>query len=163
MCLVTQSYLTLCSSVDCSQPGSSVHGIFPARILEWIAIPYSRNSFWPRNWTRFLASRALAGKFLTTAAAKSLQSCRILCDPIDGSPWGSPVPGILQARALVWVAISFTNTWKLKVKVKLLSHIWILATLWTAAFQAPLSMGFSRQEYWRRFAIDSSILTTSTT
>ena len=163
MCLVTQSYLTLCSSVDCSQHGSSVHGIFPARILEWIAIPYSRNSFWPRNWTRFLASRALAGRFLTTAAAKSLQSCRILCDPIDGSPWGSPVPGILQARALEWVAISFSNTWKWKVKVKLLSRIWLLATLWTAAFQAPLSMGFSRQEYWRRFAIDSSILTTSTT
>ena len=118
MCLVTQSYLTLCSSVDCSQHGSSVHGIFPARILEWIAIPYSRNSFWPRNWTRFLASRALAGRFLTTAAAKSLQSCRILCDPIDGSPWGSPVPGILQARALEWVAISFSNAWKRKAKVK---------------------------------------------
>ena len=148
MCLVTQSYLTLCSSVDCSQHGSSVHGIFPARILEWIAIPYSRNSFWPRNWTRFLASRALAGRFLTTAAAKSLQSCRILCDPIDGSPWGSPVPGILQARALEWVAISFSNTWKWKVKVKLLSRIWLVATRWTVAHQAPPSMEFSRQEYW---------------
>ena len=148
MCLVTQSYLTLCSSMDYSLPGSSVHGTFPARILEWIAIPYSRSSFWLRNWTRFLASRALAGRFLTTAAAKSLQSCRILCDPIDGRPWGFPVPGILQARPREWVAISFSNAWKWKVEVKLLSCIRLLATPWTAAFQAPLSMGFSRQEYW---------------
>jgi len=83
-----------------------------------------------------------------TAAAKSLQSCPTLCDPIDGSPPGSPVPGILQARILEWVAISFSNAWKWKVKVKLLSHVRLLATPWTAAYQAPLSMGFSRQEYW---------------
>ena len=81
-------------------------------------------------------------------AAKSLQSCRPLCDPIDGSPQGSPVPGILQARTLEWVAISFSNAWKWKVKVKSLSRVWLLETPWTAAFQAPLSMGFSRQEYW---------------
>ena len=82
------------------------------------------------------------------AAAKSLQSCLTLCVPIDSSPPGSPVPGILQARTLEWVAISFSNAWKWKVKVKLLSCVLLLATLWTAAYQAPLSMGFSRQEYW---------------
>ena len=82
------------------------------------------------------------------AAAKSFQSCLTLCDPIDGSPPGSPVPGILQARTLEWVAISFSNAWKWKVKVKLLGRIQLLTTPWTAAHQAPPSMGFSRQEYW---------------
>ena len=82
------------------------------------------------------------------ATAKSLQSCRTLCDPIDGGPPGSPVPGILQARTLEWVAISFSNTWKGKVKVKSLSRVRLFATPWSAAYQAPPSMGFSRQEYW---------------
>ena len=82
------------------------------------------------------------------AAAKSLQSCPTLCDPIDGSPPGSSIPGILQARILEWVAISFSNAWKWKGKVKSLSHVRLLATPWTAAHQAPPSMGFSRQEYW---------------
>ena len=82
-----------------------------------------------------------------TATAKSLQSCPTLCDPIDSSPPGSPVPGILQARTLEWVAISFSNACKWKVKVKSLSRVWLLATPWTAAQQAPPSMGFSRQEY----------------
>ena len=80
------------------------------------------------------------------AAAKSLQSCPTLCDPIDGSPPGFPVPGILQARTLEWVAISFSNAWKWKLKVKSLSRVRLLATPWTAAHQAPPSMGFSRQE-----------------
>ena len=71
-----------------------------------------------------------------------------LCDPMDGSPPGSPVPGILQARTLEWVAISFSNAWKWKVKVKLLSRVRLFATPWTAAYQAPSSMGFSRHEYW---------------
>ena len=84
------------------------------------------------------------------AATKSIQSCPTLCDPIDGSPPGSPIPGILQARTLEWVAISFSNAWKWKVKVKSLSRVRLLATPWTAAYQAPLSMGFSRQEYWSR-------------
>ena len=83
-----------------------------------------------------------------TAAAKSLQSCPTLCDPIDGRPPGSPVPGILQARTLEWVAISFSNAGKWKVKVKLLRHVRLFVTPWTAANQAPPSMGFSRQEYW---------------
>ena len=82
------------------------------------------------------------------AAANSLQSCPTLCDPIDGSPPGSPVPWILQARALEWVAISFSNVWKWKVKVKLLSRVWLIATPWTAAYQAPPSMEFSRPECW---------------
>ena len=81
-------------------------------------------------------------------AAKSLQSCPTLCDPRDGNPPGSPVPGILQARTLEWVAISLSNAWRWKVKVKSLSHVWLFATPWTAAYQAPPSMGFSRQEYW---------------
>ena len=81
-------------------------------------------------------------------AAKSLQLCLTLCNSIDGSPSGSPVPGILQARTLEWVAISFSNAWKWKVKVKSLSRFWLLMTPWTAAYQAPPSMGFSRQEYW---------------
>ena len=84
----------------------------------------------------------------TPAAAKSLQSCPTLCDPIDGSPPGSPVPGILQARTLEWVAISFSSAWKWQVKAKLLSRVRLFATPWTAAYQAPPSMGFSRQEYW---------------
>ena len=82
------------------------------------------------------------------AAAKSLQSCPTLCDPIDGSSPGSPVPGILQAKILEWAAISFSNAWKWKVKVKSLSRVQFFATPWTAAYQAPPSMGFSRQEYW---------------
>ena len=81
------------------------------------------------------------------AAAKSLQLCLTLCDPIDGSPRGSPIPGILQAITLEWVAISSSNAWKWKVKVKSLSHVRLLAIPWTTAYQAPLSMEFSRQGY----------------
>ena len=99
---------------------------------------YANNNIW---LYRGLISAA-------AAPAKSLQSCPTLCDPIDGSLPGSPVPGILQARTLEWVAISFSNAWKWKVKVKSLSHVWLLATSWTAAHQAPPSMGFSKQEYW---------------
>ena len=84
----------------------------------------------------------------TAAAAKSLQLCSTLCDPIDSSPPGSPVPGILQARTLEWVAISFSSAWKRKVKVKSLSRVRLLGTPWTVAHQAPPSMGFSRKECW---------------
>ena len=118
---------------------------------------------WRRKWPLtpvFLpgeshGQRSLAGyspggcKSRTAAAAvKSLQSCPTLCDPMDGSPPGYPVPGILQARTLEWVAISFSNAWKWKVKVKSLSHVWLLPTPWTAAYKAPLSMGFSRHKDW---------------
>ena len=92
------------------------------------------------------------------AAAKLLQSCLTLCDPIDGSPPDSPIPGILQARTLEWIAISFSNAWKWKVKVKLLSRVWLLATLWTATHQAPPSMGFSRQECWSELPLPSPVI-----
>ena len=82
------------------------------------------------------------------AAAKSLQLCPTLCDSIDGSPPGSPVPDILQARTLEWVAISFSNAWTWKVKMKSLSRVRLLGTTYTAAYQAPQSMRFTRQEYW---------------
>ena len=78
-----------------------------------------------------------------------------LCDPIDCSPSGSPVPGILQARTLEWVAISFSNEWKWRVKVKSLSRVRLLVTPWTAAYQASLPMGFSRQEYWSGLPLPS--------
>ena len=87
---VAQSCPTLCDPMDCSLPGSSVHGIFQARVLEWGAIAFSNIH-------------------TAAAATKSLQSYPTLCDPIDGSPPGAPIPGILQARTLEWVAISFSN------------------------------------------------------
>ena len=93
------------------------------------------------------------------AAAKSLQSCSTLCDPIDGSLPGFPVPGILQARTLEWVAISFSNAWKWKVKGKSLSRVRLFATPWNAAHQAPPSMGFSRQEYWSGVPSPSPVCT----
>ena len=94
---------------------------------------------------------------LRTAAAKSLQSCPTLCDPIDGLLPGCPIPGILQARTLKWVAISFSSAWKWEVKVKSLSRVWLLVTPWTAAHQAPPSMGFSRQECWSGVPLPSLI------
>ena len=101
--------------------------------------------------------RQWSDSFTAAAAAKSLQSCPTLCDPTDGSPPGSPVPGILQARILEWVAISFSNAWKWKVKVKSLSCVQLFSTPWTAAYQAPPSMGFSRQEYWSGVPLPSLI------
>ena len=101
--------------------------------------------------------KMLAVREFAAAAAKSLQSCPTLCNPIDGSPPGSPIPGILQARTLEWIAISFSNAWKWEVKVKSLSHVWLLATPWTAAYQAPSSMGFSRQEYWSGVPLPSLV------
>ena len=132
----SHSVMSVCDPMDCSLPGSSIHGILQARILEWVAIPFSQRSSLPRNRTlvscianRFftceqpgkpivggggilLSSRSIWAFHDTTAAAaaaNALQSCPTLCDPIDGSPLGSPVPGILQARTLEWVAISFSN------------------------------------------------------
>ena len=104
------------------------------------------------NWTKQLLINWPFNEkdkwFVLAAAAKSLQLCPTLCDPIDGSLPDSAIPGILQARTLEWVAISFSNAWKWKVKVTSLSSVRLFATPWTAAYQAPLSMGFSRQEYW---------------
>ena len=104
----------------------------------------STKVFWS---SKYMVPRPCFCKYLIAAAAKLLQSCPTLLDSIDSSPPGSPVPGILQARTLEWVAISFSNACKWKVKVKLLSRVRLLATPWTAAHQAPPSMGFSRQEY----------------
>ena len=92
------------------------------------------------------------------AAVKSLQSYRTLCDPIDGSPPGFPIPGILQARTLEWVTISFSNAWKWKVKGKLLSGVWFFTTPWTAAYQAPPPMGFSEPRVLEWVAIAFSCL-----
>ena len=102
------------------------------------------------HWHSAFFMVLLSYLYMTTGKtiAKSLQLCPTLCDPIDGSPPVSPVPGILQTRTLEWVAISFSNAWKWKVKGKSLSRVRLLATPWTAAYQAPPSMGFSRQEYW---------------
>ena len=112
--------------------------------------------------SRHVTVRIKSGRFnaykLAAAAAKSLQTCPTLCDLIDGSPPGSPVPGILQARTLEWVATSFSSAWKWKVKVKSLSRVRLLATPWTAAYQAPLSMGFSRQEYWSGVPLCTSLV-----
>ena len=125
-CLVTQSCLTL-------RP----YGPQPARLL--------------CPWGSLGKNTGVGCLFLlqcvkVKSESEVAQSCPTLCDPIDGSPPGSPVPGILKARTLEWVAISFSNAWKWRVKVKSLSRVWLLASPWTAAHQAPPSMGFSRQE-----------------
>ena len=125
--------------VDCSPPGSSVHGILQTRILQWVVIPFSRESSWSRDQTHISYVSALADRFSTTsatwevplvtaaAASKLLQSCLTLCDPIDSSPPGSAIPGSLQARVLEWVGIAFSNAWK----VKSLSCVRLFATPWT--------------------------------
>ena len=119
----------------------------------FLCIVYLSSRLWegkitPASFPRAVPEPKEVLRPLEAAAAKSLQLCPTLCGPIDSSPPGFPVPGILQARTLDWVAISVSNAWKWKVKVKLLSHVWPSVTSWTAAFQAPPSMGFSRQEYW---------------
>ena len=89
---------------------------------------------WPASWESCMQVKKQELEPDMEPSAKSLQSCPTLCDPIDGSPPGSPVPGILQARTLEWAAISFSNAWKWKIKVKSLSRVWLLATPWTAAY-----------------------------
>ena len=131
---VTHSCLTLCDPMNRSTPGLPVHHQLP-------------------EFTQTHVHR------VTLYAAKSLQSCPTLRIPIDGSPPGSSVPGILQARTLEWAAISFSNAWKWKVKVKSLSRVWPSATPWTTAFQASLSMVFSRQEYWSGVPLPSPLST----
>ena len=114
----------------------------------WKGLNYVKNHFYSEKW------------YDAAAAAKLLQSCPTLCDPIDSSPPGSPVSGILQARTLEWVAISFSNAWKWKVKVKLksLRCVRLFSTPWTAAYQAPPSMAFSTQEYWSGVPLPSSMI-----
>ena len=105
--LVTQLCPTLCNRMDCSLPGSSVHGIIQARILELIAIPFSRGSSWPRDWTQVSCT---AGIFFTVWTTRESESHSVLSDSV---------------------------------------------TPWTVACQAPLSMEFSRQEYWNRLPFPS--------
>ena len=116
---------------------------------------YNGRAFILRKEGNLAISNNLDDPQAFAAAAKSLQSCPTLCDPMDGTPRGSPVPGILRARTLEWVAISFSSAWNWKVKVKLLSRVWLFTTPWTAAHQAPPSMGFSRQEYWSGLPLPS--------
>ena len=131
-----------------------------SRIIPFLDILFSTNHYplrvgvssWFWNKPSFLLAAAAAA-----AAAKLLQSCLTLCNPIDSSPPGSPIPGIIQARTLEWVAISFSSAWKWKMKVKLLSRVWLFATPWTAAYQVPPPMGFSRQEYWSGLPLPSPI------
>ena len=116
-----------------------------------LSLPWQPWGPWDEMLVDKRVPRPLSGVWQSksaAAAAKSLQSCPTLCDSIDSSPPGSPVPGILQAKILEWVAISFSSAWKWKVKVKLLSHVRILATIWTAAYHTPPSLGFFRQKYW---------------
>ena len=134
--------------------GNGNHSCILAWRIPWTEEPGGLQSMgsqrvrhdWGTNTLTFKRQRLCYCVQNNTATAKLLQSCPTLC--IDGSPPGSPVPGILQARKLEWVAISFSNAGKWKVKMKSLSRVWILATPWTAAYQAPPSMGFSREEYW---------------
>ena len=168
-----QSCRTLCDPIDGSPLGFPVPGILQARTLEWVAISFSKAWKWKVKVKSLSCVRPLATSWTAAyqapssmgfsrqeywsglplpsptvkPAAKSLQLCPTLCNPIDCSPPGSPIPGILQARTLEWVAISFSNAWKWKVKVKSLSRVWLSATPWTEAYQAPPSMGFSRQKY----------------
>ena len=116
--------------------------IFP--IIQWSILLHSNHFI--LFWSEHISYVAQDNIWMSTA--KSLQLCLTLYDPIDRSPPGSPIPGILQARTLEWVAISFSSAWKWKVKGKSLSHVRLLVTPWTTAYQAPPSMGFSRQEYW---------------
>ena len=153
----------------CSVVSNSLrpHGLQPTRLLcSW---GFSRQGYWSGllcpplggsnpglphcRWIFSVWAEALSKSM--PCYAKSLQSCLALCDPRDGSPPGFPVPGTLQARTLEWVSISFSNARKWKVKVKSLSRVQLLATPWTAAYQAPPSMGFSRQEYWSGMPLPS--------
>ena len=132
------------NSMDCSIPGPLSMWVSQVRILYWVSISFSRRSSQPRAQTPVSCISCTGRQILyhcttNSTAAKSLQSCPTLCDPLDGSPPGSPIPGILQARTPEWVAISFSNAWKWKVKVKSLSHVWHFATLWTADYQTPPS------------------------
>ena len=122
---------------------SLLRGIFPTQGLN-LGLPHHRQVLYHLSHQGSPCIHPAAA----AAAAKSLQSCPTLCDPRDGSPPGFSIPGILQARTLEWVAISFSRALKWKVKGKPLSHVRLFATPWTAAHQAPPSMGFSWQEYW---------------
>ena len=132
-----------------------------SHVLWGAVLPVLRNRSSPEPWSGSTDSKTLDYQRTNpaaAAAAKSRQSCPTLCNPIDSSLPGSPIPGILQARTLEWVAISFSSALKWKVKVKLLSCARLLATPWTAAYQAPPSIGFSRQQYWTGVPLPSPFI-----
>ena len=133
---------TLCNSIHKNKLKMDWRFKYKARIHKVLKGKYRQYTLWHISQQNSLWPTS------AVAAAKSLQSCLTLCDPIDSSPLGSSVPGILQARILEWVAISFSNAWKWKVKVKTLSCARLFVTPWTAVYQAPPSIGFSRLEYW---------------
>ena len=138
--------------VSCTVSRTSVHSWFLSPLQWFVSFSLAVHEFISSDH-----SEQHFSFFETAAAAKSLQSCPMLCNPIHGSPWGSPVPGILQARTLEWVAISFSSAWKWKVKVKSLCHVRLFMSPRTAAYQAPPSMGFSRQEYWSGVPLPSPL------
>ena len=133
----------------CATPKTAAHQASP-----------SLGFFRQEHWRGSFISLGKLSIAAAAAAAKSLQSCPTLCDPMDCSLPGFSIHGILQARTLEWVAISFSNAWKWEVKVKSLSLVWLLAIPWTAAYQAPSSMGFSRQQYWNGVPLPSPKLIT---
>ena len=162
VCSVAQSCLTLCNTIDYSPPVSSIHGIFFLRkntrvgcyfLLQGIFLtqgwntppPYPR-LLNPLHWQTDSLPLAPPGKPLLPLCCFS--HVRLCATPQTAAQPGFPVSGILQARTLEWIAIAFSNAWKWRVKVKSLSCVRLLATPWTVAYQAPPSMGFSRQEYW---------------
>ena len=166
MCCFSRTFYAL--SVPGKQEWAELHAVLRTEImgkstcldsLQWLfsVTFYLKDYPFCCNWWNFILfdDSVIILLKIYKHAAKSLQLCPTLCDPIDRSPPGSPVPGILQARTLEWVAISLSNVWKWKVKGTLLSHVRLLATPWSAAYQAPLSMGFSRQEYWSKVSSPS--------
>ena len=138
------------------QPGEAPFPVLYLFCLFILSMGFSRQEYWSDlplispvdHVLSELSTMTCPSWVALHAAVKSLQSCPTLCNPIDSSPPGSSVLGILQARTLEWVAMSFSNAWKWRVKVKSLSRVRLLVTPWTAAYQASPPMGFSRQEYW---------------
>ena len=137
-----QSCPTLCDPRDGSPPGSPIPGILQVRTLEWVAISFSN-----------------AWKWKVKSESEVAQSCPTLSDPMDCSPPGSSIHRIFQARVLEWGAIAFSIICLLLISC--FSHVWLFATPWTLAHQAPLSIGFSRREYWRElpYSIPGDFLT----
>ena len=161
MCqLFATSGQSIGASASISVLSMNIQGWFSSGLIDLLAVQGTLKSLSPAPQCESISSLVLSllyGPILTSihdywkdcaaAAAKSRRSCPTLCDPIDGSPPGSR-PWDSLARTLEWAAISFSSAWKWKMKVKSLSHVWLFATPWTVAYQAPPSMGFSRQEYW---------------
>ena len=146
--------------MHCSWSGSSVHGNSPSKNTG-VGCHFFFQGIFPTQGSNLHLLRLLhlqAGSLPVLLLLLSRFSRVWLCaDPIDGSPPGSPIPGILQARTLEWVAISFSKAWKWKVKVKSLSRVQLFATPWTAAYQAPLPMEFARQVYWSGVPLPSPL------